>query len=74
MTNIVFTAYKSSRKHMIQFLNTEDDIDKTHCAKSIIFFFFSSCSVINQRKTGEFLKDAEIDPNLCEIKIFFSDA
>lgn len=58
---------------MIQFLNTEDDIDKTHCAKSIIFFF-SSCSVINQRKTGEFLKDAEIDPNLCEIKIFFSDA
>lgn len=38
MTNIVFTAYKSSRKHMTQFLNTEDDIDKTHCAKSIIFF------------------------------------
>lgn len=73
MTNIVFTAYKSSRKHMIQFLNTEDDIDKTHCAKSIIFFF-GSCSVINRIKTGEFLKDAEIDPNLCEIKIFFSDA
>lgn len=23
---------------MIQFLNTEDDIDKTHCAKSLIFF------------------------------------